>query len=155
MWAAKYIYIYIFFSIHSDLSCHHRPSGLQLRGNKYFHNKKGMYNIIRLLDRLGYASLFSISSLFLFSWAVLYFQTGNVISLLRGFLTMYKSEENHTTQRHFSDLQPVRKITTKKKHRLSHQFETIFWPRIDTLYRFLSICIIYAYLSYMCTVFFY
>lgn len=27
----------------------------------------------------------------------------------------------------------------------------IFWPHIDTLYRFLSICIIYAYLSYMCT----
>ena len=27
----------------------------------------------------------------------------------------------------------------------------IFCPHIDTLYRFLSICIIYAYLSYMCT----
>lgn len=46
--------------------------------------------------------------------------------------------------RHLSGLQPVRKIRTDI---CSHQFGNIFFHHIYSLYRFLYICFIYAYLS--------
>lgn len=84
-------------------SCHHWPRGLQLN---VFTLRKECSNVIfaRLLDRFGYTFPINCSkALVFFIWAVLCFQTRNV-TCCWGVFSMYKSEENHTTQHSKEDI---------------------------------------------------